>query len=123
MKNMITCMILDDEQHSVELIQYYANKIPALQITGSFNDPLQAVQAMKTQNFDIVFVDQHMPNMTGTNFIEQHAGRAKFILTTAYTNIDITGLENEIAGYLVKPFPFAKFEAAVEKVIVDVAVK
>lgn len=120
---MITCMILDDEQHSVELIQFYASKMPTLQITASFNDPLHAVEAMKTQNFDIVFVDQHMPHMTGTHFIQQHPGRAKFILTTAYTDVDITGLENEIAGYLVKPFPFAKFEAAVEKAIAEMAVK
>jgi two-component SAPR family response regulator len=116
-------MVLDDEQHSLELIQFYANKMPSIQITASFNDPLLAVEAMKTQNFDIVFVDQHMPNMTGTNFIQQHRGRAKFILTTAYTEVDISGLESEIAGYLVKPFPFAKFEAAVEKVTADLAVK
>jgi two-component SAPR family response regulator len=116
-------MVLDDEQHSVELIQYYANKMPSIQITASFNDPLQAVEAMKTQNFDIVFVDQHMPHMTGTDFIQQHAGRSKFVLTTAYTDVNITGLENEIAGYLVKPFPFAKFEAAVEKAIAGMPVK
>lgn len=120
---MLTCMILDDEQHSVELLEYYINKMPELQITASFTNPLEAVEAMKTQHFDIVFIDQHMPYISGTDFIKQHTGKAKFILTTAYTDVDITGVENEIKGYLVKPFPFVKFEAAIEKAMQDRPVK
>ncbi len=111
---MITCLIIDDEAHSVELLEIYAKRIPYLTITATFNDPLPAAEAMKHQKFDLVFVDQQMPNMTGIDFIKQHRGQAKFVLTTAYTDIDITGLENELIGYLVKPFPFDKFLTTVE---------
>ncbi len=111
---MINCLILDDEPHSVELLEIYAKRIPYLTIAASFNDPLRAVEAMKIQDFDLVFVDQQMPHMTGIDFIKQHRGKAKFVLTTAYTDIDIAGLENELIAYLVKPFPFDKFLGAVE---------
>jgi two-component system, LytTR family, response regulator len=112
---MITCLFLDDELHSIELLEIYASRMPQLHIAATFTDPLLAAEAMKTQSFDLVFVDQQMPHITGIDFIQQHRGQAKFVLTTAYTDLNTSGLENDIIDYLVKPFPFSKFEAAIQK--------
>jgi two-component system, LytTR family, response regulator len=109
-------MIVEDEPHSVDLIKFYAAKIPYLNITAVFGDPLDAMEALKHESFDLIFVDQQLPRMTGLYFIQQNKGKAYFIFASAYARYDLGIVEDSVTAYLAKPFPFEKFKEAVDKV-------
>jgi two-component system, LytTR family, response regulator len=109
-------MIVEDEPHSVELIKFYATKIHYLDIAATFGDPLDAMKAMKNESFDLIFVDQQLPSMSGLDFIKQNKGKAQFIFASAYARYDLGMVEDYVIAYLAKPFPFEKFKEAVNKV-------
>jgi two-component system, LytTR family, response regulator len=114
---MINAIILDDEQHSIELIEYYARKIPHLNIVAGYEDPRQALEKVTAAApVDLIFLDIFIPYMTAAQFMKALPYQPQVILTTAYTNVKVEELGDKVVDYLIKPFAFETFEKAVAKV-------
>jgi two-component system, LytTR family, response regulator len=113
---MMTCIIVDDEQPAIDVIEHYVKQIPSLQLLASFTNPLQALQLLNEQPVDLLFLDIQMPEISGIDLIRAIRGRSKVILTTAYSEFVSEGFELEVADYLLKPVPFPRFLAAVQRV-------
>jgi two-component system, LytTR family, response regulator len=112
----ITAVILDDEQHSIDLILYYAKQIPYLNIVASYLDPLDALDKMKdVAPVDLIFLDIHLPHLTALEFMQRIPYKSKIILVTAYTEVNVAEYGEDVIDYLVKPFTFTMFEKAVNK--------
>jgi DNA-binding LytR/AlgR family response regulator len=58
-----------------------------------------------------------MPELSGIDFIKAINGKAKVILTTAYSEFAIEGFELEVVDYLLKPVRFPRFLTAVQKAV------
>lgn len=106
---MITCMIVDDEQHAIDLLAHYIDKTPFLHLTGTLTNPVKALELTSEQTIDLIFLDVQMPEMSGIEFMKALNGRSKVILTTAYSDYAIEGYDNEVVDYLLKPISFARF--------------
>jgi two-component system, LytTR family, response regulator len=113
---MITCIIVDDEQPAIDVIEHYVKQIPSLQLLASFTNPLQALQLLNEKPVDLLFLDIQMPEISGIDLIRAIKGRSKVILTTAYSEFVSEGFELEVADYLLKPVSFPRFLAAVQRV-------
>jgi two-component system, LytTR family, response regulator len=113
---MITCIIVDDEQPAIDVIEHYVKRIPSLQLLASFTNPLQALQLLNEKPVDLLFLDIQMPEISGIDLIRAIRGRSKVILTTAYSEFVSEGFELEVADYLLKPVSFPRFLAAVQRV-------
>jgi two-component SAPR family response regulator len=114
---MINAIILDDEQHSIDLILYYARKLPQLNILAGYGEPREALEKIKElPKIDVVFLDIFIPYMTAVEFMKALPYQPKVILTTAYTRVDISEFGEEMVDLLVKPFTFELFEKAVNKI-------
>jgi two-component system LytT family response regulator len=113
---MITCIIVDDEQHAIDVLTHYVGRIPYLEIIGSFINPLQALQFLNERSVDILFLDIQMPEISGLDLTRAIGGRSKVILTTAYSEFVSEGFELEVTDYLLKPVSFARFLKAVQRV-------
>jgi two-component system LytT family response regulator len=113
---MITCIIVDDEQPAIDVIEHYVKQIPSLQLLASFTNPLQALQLLNEKPVDLLFLDIQMPEISGIDLIRAIRGRSKVILTTAYSEFVSEGFELEVADYLLKPVSFPRFLAAVQRV-------
>ena len=61
----ITCIIVDDEPLAVRLLESYVEKTPDLELMASFTDSINAINAIKTQKPDLIFLDIQMPNIDG----------------------------------------------------------
>ena len=81
---MITCIVVDDEQHAIDILMHYIKQTPLLSLVGNSTNPIEALQIIATQKVDLVFLDIHMPELSGIDFIKALNGKAKVILTTAY---------------------------------------
>ena len=113
---MTTCIIVDDEQHAIDVLEHYVKQIPSLQLLASFTNPLQALELLNREKVDLLFLDIQMPDISGLDFIRAIRGRTKVILTTAYSEFVTEGFELEVEDYLLKPIPFPRFLKAVQRI-------
>lgn len=112
----INCVIIDDEELARKLLEAYVDKIDDLNCLGSFENPLEALNFLKENPIDLVFLDIQMPELKGTDFAELITkSESKIIFTTAYSEYALEGFELSALDYLLKPITFKRFLTAVEK--------
>jgi two-component system LytT family response regulator len=114
---MINCLIVDDEQHAIDILVHYVGQTPYLHLTGTSTNPIEALQVVATQPVDLVFLDIQMPELSGIDFIRAIQGKARVILTTAYSEFALEGYELDVIDYLMKPIRFPRFLTAVQKAV------
>ncbi|MFI5185870.1 MAG: LytR/AlgR family response regulator transcription factor [Chitinophagales bacterium] len=114
---MINCIIVDDEQHAIDILDHYVKQTPHLHLVASFTNPIEALQLLGEQKIDLVFLDIQMPELSGIDLIKAIQGKSKVILTTAYSEFALEGYELYVVDYLMKPIRLARFLAAVQKAV------
>ncbi|MBC7872642.1 MAG: response regulator transcription factor [Ferruginibacter sp.] len=114
---MIKCIIVDDEQHAIDILLHYVKQTPHLDLVASFTNPIEALQLMGRQKIDLVFLDIQMPELSGIDFIKAIHGKSKVILTTAYSEFALEGYDLYVVDYLMKPIRLPRFLAAVQKAV------
>ena len=114
---MINCIIVDDEPHAIEVLEHYIKQTPHLQLVTAFSNPIEALQLLTQRKIDLVFLDIHMPEISGIDFIKAIQGKTKVILTTAYSEFALEGYELAVVDYLLKPIRLPRFLAAVQKAV------
>ncbi len=114
---MINCIIVDDEDHAIEVIQHYLKSVEAIQIIATFTSPIDALNFLSNNKVDLIFLDIHMPEISGIEFIQTMNNKeVQVILTTAYKDFATAGFDLEVVDYLVKPIPLPRFLQAINKV-------
>jgi DNA-binding LytR/AlgR family response regulator len=114
---MISCIIVDDEQHAIDILVHYVKQTPYLQLAGTTTNPMEALQLVNTQKVDLVFLDIQMPELSGIDFIKAIQGKARVILTTAYSEFALESYELDVVDYLLKPIRFPRFLQATQKAL------
>lgn len=114
---MIHCIIVDDEQHAIDILVHYVHQTPHLKLEGCFTNPMEALKVVGEQKIELVFLDIQMPELSGIDFIKAIQGKCKIILTTAYSEFALEGYELYVVDYLLKPIRLPRFLAAVQKVV------
>ncbi len=113
---MLNCIIIDDEELARVLLKSYVDKLSFLTFKGEFENPLDALEILKSQPVDVVFLDIQMPQLKGTDFAKLIPATTRVIFTTAYSEYALDGFELNAIDYLLKPITFERFLAAVNKV-------
>lgn len=114
---MINCIIVDDEQHAIDILVHYVKQTPQLNLVASFQNPIEALQLLVEQKIDLVFLDIQMPELSGIDFIKTIQAKSKVILTTAYSEFALEGYELYVVDYLMKPIRLPRFLTAVQKAV------
>ena len=114
---MIKCVIIDDEQHAIDVLKVHISKVPLLKVAFATTNPVKAFQYIQQNEADLIFLDIQMPELNGIQFLELLNGKVKVILTTAYREHALDGFEYGVIDYLLKPVLFDRFLKAVQKVI------
>ena len=111
----MTCMIVDDEPLAVRLLESYVEKTPDLKLMASFTDSITAINAIKAQKPDLLFLDIQMPNIDGMELAHSLPEETRVIFTTAFKEYAFESYEVNALDFLLKPIRYNKFLAAVEK--------
>ena len=112
----MNCIIIDDEATARVIIGQLCSKVKGLNILEEFSNAIQAIKYLNQNEIDLIFLDIHMPDFTGFDFIETLKNPPKIILTTSDSNFAIQAFEyNCIIDYLVKPITPERFRKAVQK--------
>lgn len=112
----INCIVIEDEPLAVKKLAGFINKIGYLRLSKTFDNAIEAIDYLKKNPVELIFLDIQMEEFTGIQFLETIKQRPKVIITTAYDKYAIKGYELDVADYLLKPFTFERFIQAVEKV-------
>ena len=111
----LTCMIVDDEPLAVRLLESYVEKTPDLQLLASYTDSITAINAVKEQTPDVLFLDIQMPNINGMELAHSLPVETRVIFTTAFKEYAFESYEVNALDFLLKPIRYNKFLNAVEK--------
>ena len=113
---IINCITVDDEPLALDKIREYIKRIGYLNLLESFDNALDAINFMKDDKVDLIFLDIQMEELTGIQMLEALKEKPKVILTTAYDEYAMKGYELDVCDYLLKPISFQRFLRACEKV-------
>jgi DNA-binding LytR/AlgR family response regulator len=110
-------MAVDDEPPALNVLQKHIESVPALSLAATCNHALEALNKLRAQPIDLLFLDIQMPKLLGTDFIRTLKNPPKVIFTTAYRKFAVEGFELNAVDYLLKPISFERFLKAVSKVM------
>ena len=111
----ITCIIVDDEPMALNLVESYVEKTPFLLLKKKCSSAIEAMEFLKTEPVDLLFLDIQMPDLTGIAFSKMLPKHTRVIFTTAFDQYALEGFKVEALDYLLKPFDYAEFLAAANK--------
>ena len=112
----INCIVIDDEQLARKGLSNLIKEVSFLNLVGVFSNPLEALTIIKEENIDLMFLDIHMPKMSGLELLKSLSNPPLTIITTAYSNHALEGYELNVTDYLLKPIPFERFIKSVNKI-------
>lgn len=89
---------------------------PELAIAAAAEDGLQAMQALKQHEPDVLFLDIQMPGLTGLEVARHASGRHHIVFLTAYDQYAVAAFEQGAVDYLMKPVTAGRLATACERV-------
>jgi DNA-binding LytR/AlgR family response regulator len=113
---MLKCIVVDDEEMAIKVIRSHIANIKELEVTGTYNNAIEAFAVLQQQVIDLVFLDIQMPKMTGLTLIRSLSKPPNIILTTAHREFALESYDLNVIDYLLKPISFERFMKAVGKV-------
>jgi DNA-binding LytR/AlgR family response regulator len=111
----LKCLIADDEPLARKGIEKFISNIDDLELMHSCDSSVMALEILRSEPVDLLFLDIQMPGITGISLLKQLDHIPATIITTAYPNYALEGFELDVMDYLIKPIPFDRFTKAVNK--------
>jgi DNA-binding LytR/AlgR family response regulator len=114
---MLKVIIVDDEPLALDVLETYISKMSQLVLVQRCSNALEANEALKTHDVDLMFLDIQMPQLTGVDFVKTLSNPPMVVFTTAFPNYAIQGFELNALDYLLKPISLDRFMKAVNKAV------
>ena len=111
----IKCVIVDDEPLSIRVLEKYLAELPQLQLVARCKNAFEAMEVLRKEAIDLIFLDINMPKLSGISFLKTLKKPPLVVFVTAYPEYAVEGFELEALDYLLKPFSFERFLKAVNR--------
>lgn len=111
----ISCIIIEDQAPAQRLLKNYIQQVDFLDLKGTFSNAIEALQFLNKQPVELIFLDIHLPKISGIDFLKTLSHSPKVILTTAFSEYALESYEFDVVDYLLKPFSFQRFLKAILK--------
>ena len=111
----MNCLIVDDDLLSIKAVEACISKTPFLTHVASCNNAKQAIEILKDNKIDLIFLDVEMPETTGFELLEQLKTVPQIILVTGKPEYAVDAFEYDVTDFLVKPFDFDRFSKAAHR--------
>lgn len=115
---MLEAVIVDDEIKALQSLSWeLTNFSDEINVSASFTNPFEALEYLKTNTPDCLFLDIEMPTMDGFQFIQKLTNKNfPVVITTAYNQYALKALKNEAIDYLLKPIDTDDLQETIAKI-------
>lgn len=114
---MMKCIIIDDEPVAVDILADYVQRIPFLELSGTYRNAFRALEFLKMESTDIIFLDIDMPDLSGIQFLKVLDRKPMVVFTTAHSEYALESYDYEAVDYLLKPIEFERFLKAARRAL------
>jgi len=112
-------IIIDDDDSARFLVKHIANKIDEVDIVADFDNAKDGIKYLNEESIDLVFLDVHMPNFTGFDFIKTLNSPPNIIFTTSDGDFVLDAFEySSVVDYILKPVTLERLKKAVDKALI-----
>lgn len=112
----LTCIIIEDEKPAQDVLISFVSRIQSLELSATFGDALEAMEYLKTNDPDVIFLDIQIPSLNGIEFLRILKNPPQVIITSAYSQYAIDAFDLDVRDYLMKPFSFERFVKSVNRI-------
>lgn len=112
----INCLIVDDNEMDRLIIEDYISHRDDLNLLGSFSSPVEALEILKSEKIQLLFLDIDMPVINGINFFKKLENPPLCVFITAFPDFALEAFDINAIDYLLKPVKPARFEEAVKRI-------
>jgi len=112
----IKCIIIEDEKAAQEILISFISRVEWLELLGTFDDAMSALEFIKKNDPDLIFLDIQIPGVSGIDFLKIVKRAPQIIITSAYSQYALEAFELDVRDYLMKPFSFERFLKAANKI-------
>lgn len=113
----LKCLIVDDEENAIDGIIDFLKDIGSFEVVDTCLSAIEAIEALKSKDIDLMFLDINMPRLSGLELLETLQNPPMVILTTAYSEFALEGFRLNVVDYLLKPYTFQRFLQAANKAL------
>ena len=112
---VLKCIIIEDQPPAQRILKNFIGQVEAFELVKVFSEAYTAQEFVEQHQVDLIFLDVHLPRMSGIEFLKSMPNHPPVILTTAFSDYAIESYEYNVIDYLLKPFSFERFLMAVDK--------
>jgi two-component system LytT family response regulator len=112
----VRALVIEDEPHARRSLREYSEGVEWLTLVGEAGDGAEAVQLIDRLEPDLVFLDVHLPELSGLQVVERIRHRPEIVFTTAYDRFALAAFEVGALDYLLKPFGRQRFQTMLARV-------
>lgn len=110
------CIIVDDDEIDRLLIVSYVKKIDWIEIVGVFETAETALQCLKNEFVDIVFLDIELPGESGIELRRKILEIPVCVFVSSHFESAAETFEIQTLDFIVKPFKFERFEQTIKRI-------
>jgi len=122
-KSIIKTVIVEDEQEALDLLSGLLNATGMAEVVAATTDPYEAVDLVTSHSPDILFLDIHMPGMSGFDILNElrktENADPHVVFTTAHDEYAIMAFDYAAFDYLLKPIDPDRLRDTLQRYIKD----
>jgi two-component system LytT family response regulator len=112
----IRAFLMDDEPLALKRLARLLEGTGRVEIVGRATDPAQGLSEVAEADVDVVFLDIHMPGLSGLQVARRVPAGVKVVFTTAHDQHAVEAFELNALDYLLKPIERERLGAALDRV-------
>lgn len=116
---MLKVILVDDEKPSLDELEFILSSCSYCHVIKKFTNPLEALEYIKIEEPDVVFLDINMPVLDGLSLAEEMMKlhlRTNIIFASAYDHYALSAFDMNAIDYILKPYETDRIFKAIRKI-------
>ena len=81
----MNCIIIEDQPPAQRILAKFIEDVPSLELIKTFSNAVDASTYLASNHTDLIFLDIHLPKISGMEFLKMLENPPLVILTTAFS--------------------------------------
>ncbi|MFW5658526.1 MAG: LytR/AlgR family response regulator transcription factor [Bacteroidota bacterium] len=116
MANSLSCIVVEDDPVAERILTKYIDQTPGIELRHAYDSAEPALESLKSEPCDVLFLDIELPKMRGTDLLEQLETRPMVVFVTSDRDYALDAFQFNAVDFLLKPLEYDRFMRAVERI-------